>query len=214
MLIFAHIGITLGTATLLTNLLPHRTSDNGMSIEERKYDGEYQQSEQSRKRLAVRIASWFSRLNGYLDIRFLMVGSMLPDIIDKPVGQLLFRETFSSGRIFSHTLLFTVLLSLSGIYFYRRYHKNWLAAFAVGSLIHLILDRVWQTPRTLFWPFLGLAFERADLEDWLGNLLQAIVSKPAVFVPELIGLVVIAILGWVLIRRKALLKFIIFGQIR
>ena len=139
---------------------------------------------------------------------------MLPDIIDKPVGQLLFRETFSSGRIFSHTLLFTVLLSLSGIYFYRRYHKNWLAAFAVGSLIHLILDRVWQTPRTLFWPFLGLAFERADLEDWLGNLLQAIVSKPAVFVPELIGLVVIAILGWVLIRRKALLKFIIFGQIR
>jgi len=119
---------------------------------------------------------------------------MLPDIIDKPVGQFLFRETFGSGRIFSHSLLFNVLLAF--------------------SFIHISLDRMWQTPRTLFWPFQGLTFERADLTGWFGNLFQTMVSEPAVFVPELIGLIVVVVFGWFLIRRKTLIPFIRFGQIR
>src|SRR3972149_396130 len=47
-----------------------------------------------------------------LDYRLIVVAAMLPDIIDKPVGQVFFREFFSYGRIFAHTLLFLILISL------------------------------------------------------------------------------------------------------
>jgi len=214
MLLFAHVGITLGTATLLTNLLPDKTSNNGVIPEERKYHSDSYQSKKTSEGLMVRSTSWFSRLNKYLDIRILLVGSMLPDIIDKPVGQLLFRETFGNGRIFSHSLLFSVLIALPGLYLYRRYHKSWLAGLAAGSFMHLLLDQMWQTPRTLFWPFQGLAFERVDLTDWFGNLFKAVVNDPSVYIPELIGLVVLAVFGWVLVRRKTLLSFLRYGQIR
>ncbi len=214
MLLFGHIGITLGAVTLLSNLLPDKVSTNGMNIKESKRRSEYYLSKLSGNGLMVRSTSWFSRLNKYLDIRFLLVGSMLPDIIDKPVGQLLFRETFGNVRIFSHSLLFSVLIALPGLYLYRRYHKSWLAGLAAGSFIHLLLDQMWQTPRTLFWPFQGLAFERADLTDWFGNLFKAVVNEPSVYIPELIGLVVLAVFGWVLVRRKTLLSFLRYGQIR
>ncbi|HEY91738.1 MAG TPA: metal-dependent hydrolase [Dehalococcoidia bacterium] len=214
MLLFGHIGITLGAATLLSNLLPGKASTNGMNIKERKGESEYHPLKHSGDGLMVRSNWWFSRLNNYLDIRFLLVGSMLPDIIDKPVGHLLFRETFSSGRIFSHSLLFNVLVALPGLYLYRRYRKNWLAALAAGSVIHLLLDQMWQAPRTLFWPFQGLAFDRADVTGWFDNLLQAMVREPAVFVPELIGIAVLLLFGIVLLRRKMLLTFLRHGQLR
>ena len=58
--------------------------------------------------------AWFDALARRVDIRLLAIGSLLPDIIDKPVGQVFFRGTFSDGRIFSHTLLFLALVSLGG----------------------------------------------------------------------------------------------------
>ena len=50
-----------------------------------------------------------------IDYRAVLVGSILPDIIDKPIGAYLFRSTFHNSRIFAHTLLFSVLLMLMGV---------------------------------------------------------------------------------------------------
>ena len=47
-----------------------------------------------------------------------MVGALLPDIIDKPVGLFFLREAFGHGRLFSHTLLFPTLVALVGFYLY------------------------------------------------------------------------------------------------
>lgn len=71
MLVLAHAGITLGTATLLAGVVKYR-------------------HEPKRSRI-----SWFTSLSKYIDIRILIIGSLLPDIIDKPVGQYFFQETFS-----------------------------------------------------------------------------------------------------------------------
>ena len=90
MLVLGHAGITLGAGVLLNSAL--------IKSGRAPFKG---QSPQSSRKL-----SWISSLGSRIDIRILMMGSLLPDIIDKPVGRLLLRDTLNNGRIFSHTLLF------------------------------------------------------------------------------------------------------------
>src|SRR3974390_1194429 len=78
------------------------------------------------------------------DYRVVMIGSMLPDIIDKPLGIYIFTQALDSGRIFCHTLLFVAVLALSSILLYCIKKQTWLAFLAIGSFMHLILDQLWR----------------------------------------------------------------------
>jgi len=159
-------------------------------------------------------ASWLTYLSSRIDIRLLLIGSLLPDIIDKPVGHFFFRETFSSGRIFCHTLLFLILVAVSGIYLYRRYSKTWLLTLSFGTFTHLIFDQMWFSPRTLFWPLLGLSFERSDISNWIPNIFHALLTDPAVYLPELAGAVILIWFTWLLFRRREIFSFIKHGQVQ
>jgi hypothetical protein len=157
--------------------------------------------------------SWFTGLSQYLDIRWLLVGSLLPDIIDKSIGQYIFRDTFNNGRIFSHTLLFLIVITAIGFYLFKKHRQSWMLALAAGTFAHLVLDEMWQAPQTLFWPLLGFSFPTVDLENWASDILQALFSDPRVYVPEIVGLVVLLVLCWLLIRRKKVLAFIKHGKV-
>jgi inner membrane protein len=157
--------------------------------------------------------SWFAALSRYMDIRWLLVGSLLPDIIDKPIGQYIFRDTFNNGRIFSHTLLFLIIISAVGYYLLKRYRQSWMLALAAGTFAHLILDEMWQVPVTLFWPLLGFSFPVEDLENWAADIWNALFSDPKVYIPEIIGLVILLVLCWWLVRRKKVLAFIKQGKV-
>ncbi len=191
MLVLAHAGITLGTAGTLALVLKSRQPTQATAVP----------------------TSWVTELGRKVDIRLLFVGSLLPDIIDKPVGQVFFRETFSDGRIFSHTLVFLTIISLVGLYLYRRYARTWLLALAFGTLSHLFLDDMWNSPHTLFWPFFGFAFERHNLSNWVANIWQALFTNPGTYLPELLGAAIILWFGVVLIRRRKLFAFIRRGQV-
>ncbi len=199
MIVFGHAGITLGAAVLLTGALRSRCSSQAVPTSNCSPSDK---------------ASWLTSLGSHIDIRLLLVGSLLPDITDKPVGQVFFRETFNNGRIFSHTLLFLILITLAGLYLYRRRAKLWLLTLSFGIFTHLILDEMWLAPRTLFWPFLGFAFERADLTDWMLNMLYALLTQPEAYVPELVGAAILLWFGLILVRRKKLFAFIRYGQVR
>ena len=166
MLIFGHPGITLGVAALLSGALGsrHFSQDKGGQAA-----GSCQRSPAAPASDCSPggKASWLTYLGGYLDIRLLLVGSLLPDIIDKPVGHFFFKEIFSHGRIFSHTLLFLVLVALVGLYLYLRHNKGWCLVLSFGTFSHLILDQMWRAPQTLFWPLYGFAFDRIELTDWI-----------------------------------------------
>ncbi len=189
MLIFGHAGITLGAATLLAGVAKSRHSTQISKV------------------------SWFTSLSSYIDVRILLVGSLLPDIIDKPVGQFFFRETFSNGRIFSHTLLFLIIITAVGFYLYKRRRAVWLLTLASGTFLHLILDQMWRAPTTLFWPFLGFTFSRGELTDWLSNIFQALVSNPVVYVPEAAGMAVLLWFGLALFRRRKVGVFLKYGRV-
>lgn len=185
MLLFGHAGITLGAAAIMAGSVNRHS--------EKK--------------------SWFASLSKYLDIRLLLVGSLLPDIIDKPVGQYFFRDTFDNGRIFSHTLLFLIVISAIGFFIFKKQCRTWLLALAGGTFTHLILDEMWRTPKTIFWPLLGFSFPKVELEGWASGIFHAMFFDPAVYIPEIIGLAVVLWFVFDAIRRKKVGAFIKYGRV-
>ncbi|MFC2066462.1 metal-dependent hydrolase [Chloroflexota bacterium] len=202
MQIFGHAGITLGAAVLLSGALQrsHFSKTEGDSSQTAPNHDDRE--------------SWFAFLGSCIDIRLLLVGSLLPDIIDKPIGQFFFRETFSHGRIFSHTLIFLILVALAGLYLYRCHDKIWLLVLSFGIFTHLMLDRMWRSPRTLFWPLFGFTFERIDLTYWVQDMLYALLAEPGVYIPELVGAAILLWFGVVLARRRKIGVFIRYGQLK
>ena len=100
MLLFAHIGLTLGAAGLLTKAFPPRENEDQKARHEPPPDTPKDELSPNKP------LHWTKRL----DWRFIIIGSMLPDIIDKPLGMFILGDTFSNGRIFAHTLLFFIIL--------------------------------------------------------------------------------------------------------
>ena len=93
MLLFGHVGITLASAAFgfgLKDKLCQGATGGGME-KASLIEGNCA----SNKRLGSS-ASFFRSSANRMDIRFLVIGSMLPDIIDKPIGLYIFRETFSN----------------------------------------------------------------------------------------------------------------------
>jgi membrane-bound metal-dependent hydrolase YbcI (DUF457 family) len=134
MLLFGHIGITLGIFFGISYFAP--------------------------------------KLKLIIDPRYLAIGALLPDLIDKPLGMIVFASTISNGRMISHTLVFSFTLFLIGLYLYDNRREIIVLTLATGSFFHLIEDQMWATPQTLFWPLFGWSFPKDSVIDILGFLLM------------------------------------------
>lgn len=128
-----------------------------------------------------------------IDFRVVMLGGILPDLIDKPIGTLIFEERFRSGRIYGHTLLFCLLLLLCIQMFLRgRTARRWFV-LPIGCLIHLALDGMWNEPITLFWPLFGAEFPETIGENYWYMVLLRPFQHPIYALQEMLGL---ALLGY------------------
>ena len=212
MLLFGHTGITLGAVVFIGRVV--NSSYFSKSAEKETTTSKTGVSQISPKLEEPQgsNASWFNTLISRIDIRLLLVGSLLPDIIDKPTGHFFFREIFSNGRIFGHTFLFLILITVVGFSLYRRYGATWLRSFSLGTLTHLVFDQMWRTPQTLFWPLLGLSFDREDISNWTLNIFHALFTEPAVYIPELVGAIILVGVAYTLARNRNLLYFIKSGR--
>jgi membrane-bound metal-dependent hydrolase YbcI (DUF457 family) len=141
------------------------------------------------------IALAAGRFSKNVDLLFLAIGSMLPDLIDKPLGWMIY-GTPNMGRIFAHTLLF--LLILAALALYSKDIR--IISLAAGVSIHLLLDFMWLSQVILFWPILG-SFPQAPYMDALSymEMLLLALRKPWVLVPECLGL---AYLIYFAVERK------------
>jgi membrane-bound metal-dependent hydrolase YbcI (DUF457 family) len=83
------------------------------------------------------------------------VGSILPDLVDKPLGHILLSNTIDFGRIYAHSGLFFISILVIGIVYHRKKGSWIVMALAVGILSHLLLDSMWEMPVTILYPFLG-----------------------------------------------------------
>ncbi len=205
MLLFGHVGITLGAAALLSGVL----TTIQVQAEEKSEPLQQPRSLSHLLSTPIRtVSSWLTSLTGRIDVRLLLVGAMLPDIIDKPIGQFFFRDIFNNGRIFSHTLLFILVISIIGLFLYRKFNNSGLLVISFGSFMHLVLDEMWLTPSTLLWPLTGLSFERIDLTNWFNNLFHGLLNYPPLYISEIIGAVIIIWFALLLLRKGNLYTFI------
>jgi hypothetical protein len=119
----------------------------------------------------------------------ILLGSVLPDLIDKPIGEIMLADSLSNGRLVAHTLLFAGICALIGL------------ALSGAVLLHLSEDQMWRIPETLFFPLFGLAFPQGIVEaHWWEYFIAAFfrtysLSPDAAFsfCSEVIGMTVLAL---------------------
>lgn len=123
-----------------------------------------------------------------MDVRFLALGAILPDLIDLPVGIALW-DRFESVRLMSHSIALGAVLLVVVLVVTRRgrRRKQWIMV-AVGVMLHLVLDAMWNLPETLWWPFLGSEFTATGFSTF-GAYLRDLVMDPLMWAGEVAGAV-------------------------
>jgi hypothetical protein len=144
---------------------------------------------------------------GAIDYRLVLVGSLLPDILDKPLWFFSVNDFFPSGSDYGHTLLFNLVLLICGLILIR-YNKPFLLVISLSSLTHLVLDNMWNNPTTL----LG-SFQVVETANWLPRILDTLFTDPGTYIPEAAGLLIILLLGYRLMASKKIIRFIRTGII-
>jgi hypothetical protein len=124
-----------------------------------------------------------------MDLRWVLVGSLLPDLLDKPVGSILFNDTFETHRLFAHSVLFPVAALLVVIVVTARGTalRKGLIGLVIGSLVHLVLDAAWADPEAFWWPLFGLDFPHVA-DSGFSDLVRAMVTNPWVWIGEATGI--------------------------
>jgi len=112
-----------------------------------------------------------------VDYRLVLLGAILPDLIDKPLGFLLGLE----ARLWAHTLLFLgIIVAVSAIP-----RARGLVYLAFGVATHLLLDLIWEQPWIALWPAMGTAFPPGTLD--VLALLAVLWTNPVVLAGEFVG---------------------------
>jgi hypothetical protein len=126
----------------------------------------------------------------------LMLGMLLPDLIDKPLYYARISPFISSTRTLGHTFLFLILLC--GYAVARR--SSTAAALAVGVVTHLLLDGFLETFdsrglasswHALAWPFMSPHFATLYIPT-MSRHLRSLWAWP-VAIGELVGM---GLIGW------------------
>lgn len=138
-----------------------------------------------------------------IDVRILILGAVIPDIIDKPLGHMIL--SIDNGRIIAHSLLFATTLLAFGMMFKR------MLPLSIGVAVHQILDGMFLDPETALWPLLG-PFGTYDFEvvEWFKAF-----GDPFVIGEELTGLalMIVFVLAFSLYRKEKLFRFIRDGRV-
>jgi hypothetical protein len=88
-----------------------------------------------------------------------ILGASLPDIIDKPLYYI-----YGYGRSLMHSIVIVTIIFILSIYLLRSVYvlrlnrKYEIAAiiFYLMAPVHYLMDSMWQTPKILFYPLLGV----------------------------------------------------------
>ena len=128
-----------------------------------------------------------------MDLRYLAVGAVLPNLLDIPVAVAMWTP-WQAPRLVAHSLLFGSMLMAGVLVVTSRgvRRKRWMLV-SIGALIHLVLDAMWADPNTLWWPFLGWEFTSSGIST-VSAYVGTILSDPWMWAGEIVGLAYLAFL--------------------
>lgn len=140
-----------------------------------------------------------------IDYRLVLLGAILPDLIDKPLAYLLGLDS----RLWSHTFLF--LFAILALSFVPSSRALRLVGFGVAT--HLLLDRIWNQPAIVLYPAYGWSFAAApfNVDRWF----EALLHDPYVQAGEIVGFAILVAFAWVQGIRswRALWDFVRHGNV-
>lgn len=132
---------------------------------------------------------------GRMPVGWLLLGALLPDLMDKPVGHFLL--PWENGRLLAHALVFAVAL---GLFAWARSSRAW-GCIALGVLFHQLQDAFWIDLDGWLWPFLG-PFEHG-VSSGIPHWIAVLTSSRLVWITEALGLLLLVAFlvapwrGWV-----------------
>lgn len=141
-----------------------------------------------------------------IDYRMVLLGALLPDLIDRPVG-----GWVGEPRSFAHTFLFSLVLLLAVQLILRGDAARRWFVLPIAMLIHLALEGMWSQPETLFWPLFGSEFSAVPVQpSWL-RVAAHPADHPVRALGELGGLAILLYMGYAYdlhrpARRRQFLK--------
>lgn len=101
------------------------------------------------------VSVWLVFRDPTFDHRLVIVGALLPDLIDAP---------WRASR-FGHTVLASVVVMTAVMFATRgrRLARRRLLVLPIGMFLHLVFDGAWADTSTFWWPIPGLHFSSDDL---------------------------------------------------
>jgi len=79
-------------------------------------------------------------------IIFCAPGSVLPDLVDKLLGRIIFYSSLDNGRIFFHSLGIILLFIIAGLIIWRYYHSFSFLVVGFSVFIYQLMKVMWMEP--------------------------------------------------------------------
>lgn len=168
-----------------------------------------------------------SNNNNHIDYRIVMIGSMLPDIIDKPLVQIIYGLENHEGHFIAHSLIFSVLMIVIGMIIFPMNTNKSVFLLGIYSLIHQLFDKMMLIPNIFFLPNANsghfMILKRLEfvhditipIYTRFPYLMGVVIyfEKPYVFISEVIGFSIIVYFTYELFTNKGYIKFFKYGRL-
>ncbi len=142
-----------------------------------------------------------------IDYRFVLIGAVAPDVVDALLGVTVF-DGPSEKRI-GHSLLSVIVIAVAIVLTFDGERRLAVFGVAVGWLLHLVGDGMWNAPRTFLWPAFGTEFARAPGTPISGRPFADPMDNLGTWGKELFGLAVL-LWFWVAFRLGSDGRFRLF----
>jgi len=93
------------------------------------------------------VSVWYVFTDPRFDYRLLLVGALLPDLVDVPFGQ----ARWAHSLTVAVGMLALVMLVTAG----RKPIRRFLLGAPIGMLLHLVWDGAFAATKVFWWPFSG-----------------------------------------------------------
>jgi membrane-bound metal-dependent hydrolase YbcI (DUF457 family) len=109
-------------------------------------------------------------------VPFCIAGSVLPDLIDKPLG-LLMPEVFGSGRTIFHSLGIVCIFLIIALIFVTSNHRVQGVGLVIAVFLHQVSDEMWSQPSNWFYPLFG-PFQGPVIPDYISTFFWFEITNP------------------------------------
>lgn len=113
---------------------------------------------------------WYVFRDPGFDYRFLILGVLVPDVIDGIWG--------GARGLHSVTVSVAVLILVMVATIGRRARRKMLLGIPIGLFLHLVFDGAFANTKVFWWPFTGFTFPPSELpvveRGWTNLVLEAV----------------------------------------